>query len=500
MSDITDPPESSKGPEGPIPPEVPDCGVPSPDWDMFGTTPRFLAAGQRVRPELLLTTMASTLGGLAGPFARMSGFFGERHAPAIPLVLVTGHPGRARHLEQLIIEPATRFDNWNRRKAQALDPQLFDEQHLLQGCRVRQAQLSLMAESEGDYPNNDSIARDRAILLRHRQNRQPVVMLTSPDPKTFDQVRGSVFDECPLIYDGGGRLIRNAILPNPQQANWQHLLERILAGASQGVDQPAGSSDVETLNSTRRTRTPFFIQLPSELAGRALLHPVTANLFEVGVMVPTETVAGRLNPSKENYSTSRHAAANYQRAVNEVLWSRLDNSGVALSLENPIPALIEGQEALEDMLDNLPSIIKRYCGGLYGLPLRLLWTALLLDDPRAKNPTFFIPGVLATARWCIDRQVALIRDALETEKRRELEEAAVVMLRKLGDLGRPCKLGDLQRKYHDKLREQLEPVLCFLVEQGLVTWDPLQNQIELRLPDIRPEWLAGRISRTPLLT
>lgn len=101
MSDITDPPESSEGPEGPIPPTVPDSGVSSPDWDIFGVTPRYLAAGLCVPPELLLTTIASTLGGPAGPFARVSGFFGERHAPANPLVLVTVHPGRARHFEQL---------------------------------------------------------------------------------------------------------------------------------------------------------------------------------------------------------------------------------------------------------------------------------------------------------------------------------------------------------------------------------------------------------------
>lgn len=490
MSNNFSTPESPKGPK--------DTDSSGPLWDNFGITPRYLAAGLCVRPELMLAYMTSTLGGLAGPFARMSGFFDERHPPAIPMILAVGNQGRARHLEQLVVDPATRFDDWNRRKVQALDPKWFEDHHFL-GSHMKQAHMGLMNELEQDCPNHDFIARDRNTLLRHQQNRQPVVMLTSPDPKTFDQVRGSVFDESPLIFDGGGRLIRNAIMSHPKQAEWQHLLERIIAGARQGVDQPAGQSGVETLNSTRRTRTPFLIHLPGELSGMALHHPATANLFEVGVILPTEIVAGRLTPSAENYVTARQAMKNYTDAVNKVLWSRLDNSGVVLALTKPMPTLIEGEEELEAQLDGLPSMIRRYCGGLYGLPLRLLWTALLLDDPQAKNASHLVPGVLATARWCIDRQVGLIRDALEAKQRRELRESAAVMWRKLCDLGRPCKLGDLQRKYHGERREHLEPVLLFLVEQGLATWDPRQNQIELRLLDVRPEWLEGRTTRVPAL-
>jgi len=497
MNDFFTTPESPKGQN---PPKGQGSAESAPQWKVFGATPRYLAAGLRVRPELLLTYLASVLGGLAGPFARMSGFFGERHAPAIPLTLAVGHAGRARHLQQLAVEPALRFDDWSRRKVQALDPKWFEEHHRFEGCRVRQAQLGLMEELERDIPDQDRVAGDRNTLLRHQQNLQPLVMLTSPDPKGFDQIRGSVSDECPLIFDGGGRLIRNSVLPHRKQSEWQQLLERIVAGAHQGVDQPAGTSGVETLNSTRRTRTPFLFHLPRELAGMALLHPATADLFEVGLLVPTETISSHLIPSEENHATARQCLGRYQNAVNEVLWSRLDNSGVALSLAKPMPELIEGQDELEDRLDSLPSMVRRYCGGLYGLPLRLLWTALLIDDPKARNVDRYVAGVLATARWCIDRQVGLIREALETEKRRELEEAAVVMWRKLCELGRPCKLGDLQRKYHGQRRDRLEPVLLFLAEQGLATWDPQQNQIELCLPVVRPEWLEERTSGVTAIT
>jgi len=70
----------------------------APAWDLFGDTPRFIAAGLRLRPELTLAHMASTLGGLSGPFARMTGFLGEYHHPAVPMVLAVRHPGRARQI------------------------------------------------------------------------------------------------------------------------------------------------------------------------------------------------------------------------------------------------------------------------------------------------------------------------------------------------------------------------------------------------------------------
>ncbi|MCB1078638.1 MAG: hypothetical protein KDM64_12495 [Verrucomicrobiae bacterium] len=397
------------------------------------------------------------------------------------------------------MEPVIRFDDWNRRKVQALDPKTFDCHHRFEGSHVRQVKLGLMVELDRDMPDQDRIASDRISLMRHQQNSQPMVMMTSPDPKTFDQVRGSVFDECPLVFDGGGRIIRNVIQPHPRQSDWQQLLERITAGAREGVDQLAGPSAVDTMNSARRTRTPFLIHLPQEFCGLTLLHPTTANLLEMGVMLPTDRIEGRLNPTDANYASARQSLGRYQNAVNEVLWSRLDNSGVMLSLVNPLPDLIEGQDELEDLLDGLPMLTRRYCGGLHGLTLRLLWTALILDDPQAKNVTRFVPGVLATARWCIDKQVRLIREVLEADERRQGEEAAALMWRKLQDLGRPCKLGELQRKYHDQRRERLEPILQFLVGQGLALWDPNQNQIEVQIPEVRPGWLEGK-AVVPALT
>jgi hypothetical protein len=461
------------------------------NWNLFGETPRYLAAGLGMRPEPVLTYLASTLGGLAGPFARMDGFLGESHSPALPLILAVRHPGRARHLEQLAVEPVTHFNDWRRRHTQALFPDMFEKHHAFQGSKVKQVHLGLLDALDNELGVGDKIASNRTTLLHYRQNHQPSVMLTAPDPRTFDELRGSVFDENPLIVDTGGRLVRNAIQPHPRQKDWQALLERIVEGARGGIDQPAGPGGLDTLSSARRTRTPFLFHLPAELTAQTLLHPASANLLEVGVLLPTERIAGRLTPTAANYQQARQLLGRYQDAVNRVLWSRLDNSGVVLALIQPIGELIEGQDELEDRLDDLPSHIRRYCGGLYGLPLRLLWTALVLDDPKARNARALVPGVLQTARWCIESQITLITEALEAEQRRELEAAAVKMLEKLIKLRLPCKMAELQRKYHHQRKELLEPALVFLRDEGLATWDPQQNRIDLLPCGSPPEWLAA---------
>src|SRR5690606_22973948 len=114
------------------------------------------------------------------------------------------------------------------------------------------------------------------------------------------------------------------------------------------------------------------------------------------------------------------------------------------------------------------------------LPLRLLWTTLLLDDRKGKHVTHFVPGVLQTARWSVERHIELVTESLETQQRREMEEAALAMLRKLGELQYlPCKFADLARKHRFQSRDLLEPVLRFLCDEGLASWDPEQNRIDL---------------------
>ncbi len=192
----------------------------SPNWNLFGETPRYIAAGLRIRPELALAYMTSVLGGLAGAFARLDGFLGVRHHPALPLVLADRHPSKALSLCRLATGPVMHYSDWERRKVQALDPELFQLHHSQRGAAVRQSNLRLLEALGQSFGDENAIAAERSDLLRHRLNYQPSVMLCSPEPGTFDALRGSVVDEHPLVVDSGGRLIRNAIQPHPKQKEW----------------------------------------------------------------------------------------------------------------------------------------------------------------------------------------------------------------------------------------------------------------------------------------
>lgn len=465
----------------------------TPPWKLFGATPRRIAAGLAIRPELVLTYMSSILGGLAGAFARLHGLLGETHRPALPLVLAERHSSKGRSLEQLGIEPVWFYSDWERRKMQALDPNIIERQ----GERVKSnfwiASQNLMAELDKDFQEPDRMSTCRSELIRHRQRYQPSVMLSSPSPESFEEVRGSVFDESPLIVDPGGRIIRNSITPGPAQRDWQVLLERIVEGARGGTDQPAGLHSPETASSVRRTMSPFLFHLPQDAVPQAILHPAASTLFEVGLLLPTEGLAGGAPSIAAGIAEAGEAVQRYQNAVNDVLWSRMDNSGVDFALQQASPEWIDGQHEINDRIDALPPAVRRHCGGLVDLPHRLLWTAMILDDPSAKHASTLLPGVLHTARWCVERQVALITETLEAEQRREREEAAWRMLVKLGELRNlPCKFADLARKYSRQRKDQLEPVLRFLSQEGLVRWESEDNRIDLLPCNPPPEWVEVR--------
>jgi len=459
------------------------------DWDSYPRTIAHIAAGLGLRPEPVWAYLSAALGGMAGPGAHMFGILGEAHSPTVPLVLAVQHPGAARLLDQVAVEPAVHFNDWHRRQSQAFFPDWYeaDLNHLPHGIRQEHSELvGLVNRSDS---NAEEIAEKRRELLHRRQVYQPAVLLNSPSPATFDKLLGSVFDEAPLIRDTGGALLRNSLTPGPAQRDWRELLRRIVEGARGGTDQPAGRREhgPGRLDDAVTTRSPFIMHLPGELVGRSLLDPATANVFEVAIIIPTAKLEGRLQPSLMD--AARQLLNAYRQTVNQVLWARFDDSGVDFQLSGDSTRFIDACFAVDDKLDRLPAKIRRYCGGLYDLPLRLLWAALALGDTDQGTLASITKSVIATTHWCIDQQVSLIREALDEEADRLLHDAAVVMLDKLRALPKPCKLSELLRRYHRQNKDQHLPVLGFLEAEGLVEWRPEEKQINLVECLSPPQWL-----------
>ncbi|MFT5471227.1 MAG: hypothetical protein ACI8UO_006360 [Verrucomicrobiales bacterium] len=458
----------------------------NPDWNSFGPTIKWLSVGAGIRPELLLTYMGSVLGGLAGPFSRLTGLFGEAHRPAQSLILTSTNPGVARTLQQLAVEPVNFINDSSRRSSQVLDPTFYEEANGAVMSKVKTALKNLSSTAEGSHLDAQEAPEARQTLLNRRQDYQPSVMITSPRPETFDKLRGSVFDEHAFIFDPGATLIRNSMQTHPKSKEWRELFAKVVEGARGGIDLPVGPHRGEVLNDVLRTRTPFLQHLNQQLMGEMILHPAGSSALEVAVLLPAERV--RCSHSPQHLMRAKEALRDYRGAMHGILNSRRDNSGVVLELTQPDIAFNQGVCEFEDKLDGLPSNLQRFCFGLYGLPHRLLWTALVLDDPKARSASRFVPGVLAAANWCVNRQVQLIRTALTEQERQRLLEAAAEMYTKIAERA-PCKKWDVFRGYNDQRKSSHEPVLEFLCAESLVS----KNGSRLELTDEKlPFWLAAR--------
>jgi hypothetical protein len=476
MSDTSTPTDSS----------TQQADVQGPDWGLYGHTVKCLSAGADVRPELLLTYMCSVLGGLAGPSSRLAGLLGEAHRPAQSLILCSTNPGVARTLEQLAVEPVNFINDSGRRSSQILDPAFYDEANRAPMSKVSTALKTLNSTAEGSDMDARDAPEAQRTLFKRRQDYQPSVMITSPRPETFDKLRGSVFDEHAFVFDPGATLIRNSIQTHPDSKKWRELFAKIVEGARGGIDLPAGSHRGEVLNDVLRTRTPFLQHLEQGLVGEMILHPVGACALEVAALLPAERF--RCSVSPQHLMRAKEALRDYRGAMHGILNSRRDNSGAVLELMQPDVAFNRGVCEFEDKLDGLPFNIQRFCLGLYGLPHRLLWTALVLDDPKARSASRFVPGVLAAANWCVDQQVQLIRTALAKHERQRLLEAAAEMYTKIAERA-PCKKWDVFRGYNDQRKSSHEPVLEFLCAESLVS----KNGSRLELTDEKlPFWLAAR--------
>jgi hypothetical protein len=457
-------------------------------WKHFPPVIAQLALAMGLRPEPLWTYLASVLGGLGGPFAKIHGLLGEARDPSIPLILSERHPGRARDLQQLALGPALHFNDWRRRQLAALDPTWYSEDLNSLSKGIRQTHSGLVELLQHPDGRGDDIAEHRRRLLQIRHDFQPSLLLSSPTPETFDKIRSDVMDASPLIIDAGGDAIRRCLFHGKDRQSWIDLAAKLVAGARGGFDEPTvkPTSGLPSMGCARRQRTPFLIHLPHELSGMTLCNPHTANFLEVAVLIPTMTIDVDLEPL--NLDAAKSALQRYHRAIEEVLWARMDNSGVTFAIAHWSRDFERGCRELEEKIDSQPSEVRRLCGGLYGLPHRLLFAGLLLHDSPHGGVEALVPGVLLSADWCVNQQIMLIREALREEERRGLLEAAVTMVRKLQDLPCPCKLSDLLRKYHHQNKELHLPILTFLSEQGVIEWKQATNEIRLLEPLGDGEW------------
>lgn len=465
-------------------------------WDLFSPSIRRLAVAFRVRPELLLTYLTSAIGGVSGSQSRLAGGNGEFYSPALPMILAVRHPGVALKLQTLAIEPAQRFDDSRRHSAHAIIPEKYEE--------FTCTPLSPRQNSHLEIANSTDplSARQIRTLELLKTVYEPALLITAPEPSSFSAVAAGVFDNSPLVFDPGGRVIRKAIQAGPKQKAWAELLETLGAGARGGADLIRERSD--SYHRLQRLHSPFLLHLPAELMGAALHHPSSADLMECAVTVPTERISSENLPPRETHTNLEGALSDLNGLIQDVLWARLSSSGVSSKPKQLPPEWDEHLEYIESRIDALPSHIRRFCGGLYGLPQRFLWTVLAMEEPEDPGLTKqhspeaspYLEGAIATAHWCVDQQIALIKTGLEEERLRQLQQSALVMVQKLKSMTTPAKFSDLARRYHIQSRELHLPILELLEQEGVLSWDSDARLIRLR-PDRANAWVAGLDQGSP---
>jgi hypothetical protein len=398
------------------------------------------------------------------------------------MILVTRHPGRARALEQLAVEPVIGGNDGNRSKSQALDPDLFEQHHEQPLSSFGGAHEEILAQNESGFPIGDKIADARRQLGRYRQWLQPSMLGVSPRPDTFDVLRGSTFDGSPFLFDPGGNIIINALGSDKNSSKWQEMLLTVIEGARRGIDLPKGPHRGKSLNNVLCARTPFLIHLDESRIGDLMLHPIVNRLLEVAILIPTAPVGRWMKPAF--YSEASKARSRYLKVVTGILKKRSDNTG--LEIVAPFdPDLLDGMQRLETSLDRLPERVRRHCNGLYDLPFRLMWTAMALDG-KAAAPRALTQGVLLAANWCANQQIALIKETLETNGERRLISEAIAIFERLQRLA-PCTMRDRLRTFSNQTRAVHEPAVNLLCDRGVVHRDG--NRLELPEDAQLPRWL-----------
>lgn len=401
---------------------------------------------------------------------------------AIPMILLTNHPGRVRALEQMVLQPILSGNESIRGRSQALDPKLF-KQHFAQPLsNYAGAHEEIIAQYESEFPIGDKVAEARLELDRYRQWLQPSTLGVSPRPDTIDILRGSTCDGSPFLFDPGGNVVINSLGTDRESKNWREMLLTVLEGARSGIDLPTGPHRGESLNNVLCTRTPFLIHLDDRQVGDLLLHPVVSRLLEVAVLVPTAPVGQWMKP--QFYSKAEEARSRYVEVAFRVLKLRSENSG--LEIVPPVdPELLEGMHKLEVKIDSLPDDVRKFCNGLYDLPFRLMWMALALDGKR-DAPNALTKGVLLAANWCVDQQVALIKETLEMHGEQQLIREAIAVFERLRKIA-PCSLRDLLRTFSNQTKAVHEPAVNLLCDRGVVVREG--NRLDLAGDAQLPRWL-----------
>lgn len=452
-------------------------------WKNFDPKIQFLAASARVRPEFMLAYATAALGGVSGIRSSIQGLIGEERHPSLSLLVVAEQPSRADALTACVVEPLRSIQDRNRNSNRACGATMRPSGHLPVGKQTDTILKELLSPASDDDGHIRKAREEYAAETRRCLNSS---FMIAPSPATFARLRTELRDGHGLIFDPRARILREAFGTGKDRSKWQHLLRSISDGSDFGAEEDA-SVRSEVFSSRFTQRSPFLFHVSARQLEQWWDEDLLSHVRYSAILLP----AAKIPRMKASYlSHGADAVRHFKSAVREAIDLRYSGEGIRLDCE--FGQLFHREffsdvETFNDRLDDLPESFHERSHGLLGLPLKLAWTAQLLESPNKKSIGSYAISAITAANWCLDQHVELIRAHDEAAEKQKLIQDARRIFARIQKKA-PCSFRDVYRGTNSQRRSDVEPAVELLQSENVVT--VRGNRIELLEQDTLPEWLS----------
>jgi len=452
-------------------------------WNDFDPKIQFLAASARVRPELMLAYATAALGGISGIRSSIQGLVGEERHPALSLLVVPEQPSRSEALTSCVVEPLRATQDNTRSRNRASGGKLRPTDHVPLGRQSESILKELLNTTSEEDGHIRKAREEYAAETRRCMNSS---FMISPTPSAFARLRSELRDGHGLVFDPRARILRESYGDGKDRAKWQHLLRSTIDGSDFGAEED-GSVKSEVFSSRFTQRSPFLFHV----SPRQMEEWWDENLLSYACQSALLLRASKIARMKRSYlSRGADAVRHLQGAVREAMDLRYSDQGFRFTCE--FGQLHHSEffahvEAFNDRIDELPESLHDRCHGLTGLPMKLAWTAQLLESPNTKALGHYAVSAITAANWCLGQHVEILRIHDEAaEKRRLIQDARRIFARIQKKA--PCSFRDVYRGTNSQRRSDVEPAVELLQSENVVTIQG--NRIELLEQENLPDWLS----------
>jgi hypothetical protein len=342
----------------------------------------------------------------------------------------------------------------------------------------RAASVERLSAIEKSHPNqgltNEMLRREEDNLFeadgsiwagleqrRAEALRQPSFVLRSPSPKTLHAGLVEALDRSPLLAFPHGALMAQLIRRRRGQEVTEYL-QRVVDAVSGCDEFFAGKSG---LGHIEAVRAKLFATCTRRHLEQALQSDddLVSRLLHTCIVVDVENAS----PGAGDENWVRTGYLQYREAIKKVILARRSGQGMRFSLSTPAAAHLRrmGNE-LSTWVQKLPEPLHPHYRNVLTLPHSVFWTLLATNHGMRRYDEALCRGAIRIVVWTIRRQRQLLESLLQSAALSERDRSRERMLAKLRE--RPCTFRDLLRRYASQRKEDHEPVLMALVNEGRI--------------------------------